>query len=870
MRYPSAGLHYCQAMLLVGLTALTCNLPAADLQQLTETNYASLVPAGKETDAIYGDWVLRNDQIVVVIAQPIPGRNANMTVRGVAGMVIDMTRRTYANDQLGCFYPTGGRYAFDSANSLTITADDKEVDLGKTKLIKGKSIQISVNGKPITANQTEARVTYTLRDGQSWLEYQVEVTNKASTPQKLIAQDSIRCDGTIFKFGNDDDTRLFYAEDQYFGQCYGIIPDEGVFERGADKRTLLLKSLAAADSEIASNGKLSWGGKVYCSQGLPGVRGWASGIESKKSTLPLQVRLQSPQGSIEHAQLELYAGDKSLGTIDTDSTGFVRADLLPGKYLAKIKSLGREDRDQEFELADKLLTENLSLPTASRVQASIVDGSGKPIPAKVQFIPAEGTPMPNFGPDSAISAIKNVVYCANGKFEQPLAPGKYQAIISHGPEFDADTQHIEVRPGALLQLKSSLKRTVITQGWISSDFHSHSSPSGDNVSHQTGRVLNLLAEHIEFAPCTEHNRIDTYEDDLALLKATGAMATCTGMELTGSPLPINHQNAFPLHRHEHHQDGGGPVSDADPVKQIERLALWDLGSSKVVQTNHPNIPQILGDRDLDGKADEGFRGMLGWMDVIEVHPPQSIFNFPQAGAAPKDNQLNPIFFWLQLLNLGYRIPGVVNTDAHYNFHGSGWLRNYMECSTDNPAEIKIDEMIHSAEHGHIVMTTGPFLEAQVRLQRDGKAAFYTCGEDVPMQGQTAKLWICVQCPNWFDVNRVQVFANGRPQRELNFTRKTHADKFSDQNVRFETEIDLPKFDVDTHLIIATIGEGLTLGAVMGPEQGKLPPAAVTNPIFLDVDGSGFKANRDDLGVPFMLPVKEDAAKAETPVKPDAK
>ena len=299
------------------------------------------------------------------------------------------------------------------------------------------------------------------------------------------------------------------------------------------------------------------------------------------------------------------------------------------------------------------------------------------------------------------------------------------------------------------------------------------------------------------------------------------------------------------------------------MKQIERLALWDSGSSKVVQTNHPNIPQILGDRDLDGQADEGFRGMLGWMDVIEVHPPEGIFNFPKAGGAPKDNQLNPIFYWLQLLNLGYRIPGAVNTDAHYNFHGSGWLRNYMECSTDNPAEIQIDEMIHSAEHGHMVMTNGPFLETQVRLQRHGKAEYYTCGEDVLMQDQTAKLWICVQCPNWFDVNRVQVFANGRPLPELNFTRKTHADKFSDKHVRFETEIELPKFDVDTHLIVATIGEGLTLGAVMGPDQAKLPPAAVANPIFLDVDGSGFKANRDDLGVPLMLPTAEQSVKSDT-------
>ena len=862
MRYLPPALRYCQTMLLIGCAVLTRNMYAADLQQLTADNYASLVPAGKETDAILGDWVLRNDQIVVVIAQPVAGRNANMTVRGVSGMIIDLTRRNHASDQLGCFYVAGGSYLFDSADSLKITDEDKPVDLSNGKPIRAKSIQFSLVGKPITGNQTEARVTYTLREGQPWLEYQVEVTNKSDAGQKLTAQASLRCDGTIFRFGNDEATRLFYAEDAYFGQCYGFIPNDGVFERSADKRTLQLKSNASSESEIASGEKLSWGGKVSCSQGLPGVRGWASGLATQQSSLPLHIKLQSPQGSIEHAQVELFSGEQSLGTIDSDSRGFVRADLLPGKYLAKIRSLGREDREQEFDLADKPLTETLSLPTASRVQASIVDGDGKPIPAKVQFIPAEGTSMPDFGPDSAVSAIKNVVYCATGKFEQPLAPGKYQALISHGPEYDSDAQDIEVRPGALLSLKSSLKRTVITQGWISSDFHSHSSPSGDNVSHQTGRVLNLLAEHIEFAPCTEHNRIDTYEDDLLLLKATGAMATCSGMELTGSPLPINHQNAFPLHRHEHIQDGGGPITDADPVKQIERLALWQSGSSKVVQTNHPNIPQILGDRDLDGQADEGFRGMLGWMDVIEVHPPEGIFNFPQASGAPKDNQLNPIFYWLQLLNLGYRIPGAVNTDAHYNFHGSGWLRNYMECSTDNPAEIQIDEMIHSAEHGHMVMTNGPFLETQVRLQRNGKAEYYTCGEDVLMQDQTANLWICVQCPNWFDVNRVQVFANGRPLPELNFTRKTHADKFSDKHVRFETQIELPKFDVDTHLIVATIGEGLTLGAVMGPDQAKLPPAAVANPIFLDVDGSGFKANRDDLGVPLMLPTAEQSVKSD--------
>ena len=59
-------------------------------------------------------------------------------------------------------------------------------------------------------------------------------------------------------------------------------------------------------------------------------------------------------------------------------------------------------------------------------------------------------------------------------------------------------------------------------------------------------MLNLLCEHLEFAPCTEHNRISTYDPHLKRLGADRTWRTCYGIELTGKPLPIHHQNAFPL------------------------------------------------------------------------------------------------------------------------------------------------------------------------------------------------------------------------------------------------------------------------------------------------------------------------------------
>ena len=87
-------------------------------------------------------------------------------------------------------------------------------------------------------------------------------------------------------------------------------------------------------------------------------------------------------------------------------------------------------------------------------------------------------------------------------------------IVSYGPEYDAVFTPVKVERGKDSPLEAKLVRSVKTDGWISADFHSHSSPSGDNTSSQLGRVLNLLCEHVEFAPCTEHNRLSTYEPHL--------------------------------------------------------------------------------------------------------------------------------------------------------------------------------------------------------------------------------------------------------------------------------------------------------------------------------------------------------------------
>jgi hypothetical protein len=411
---------------------------------------------------------------------------------------------------------------------------------------------------------------------------------------------------------------------------------------------------------------------------------------------------------------------------------------------------------------------------------------------------------------------------------------------------------LKIEDGKTTDISVTLPRVVDTTGWVSADFHSHSSPSGDNTSSQLGRVLNLIGEHIEFAPCTEHNRISTYEHHLTELRAKAFMATVSGMELTGTPLPLNHQNVFPLIFKPRTQDGGAPVTDASPETQMERIAAWDNNSVKLIQQNHPDIGWLFYDRDGNKTPDEGYSRSFGLMNVMEIHPidpllKPSQFEVRDGKTIGNQTALN----WLQLLNQGFRIYGVVNTDSHYNFHGSGGLKLWIKSSTDDPANINSDEMRDATREGHLIMSNGPYLEATFKEAGTDQVPVIS-GQDLVAKSKKVSAKIRVQCPNWLDVDTVIVLVNGRRSDKLTFSRDNHPDMFGKDFVKFERTVDV-ELTEDAHLVVLTGHRTQVLGEIMGPMWGTQHPTAMSNPVFVDVAGDGFTANKDTLDIP--LPVK---------------
>lgn len=856
MKRLAAFMTACLLGMSLAFTALFPGDGQVELARLDATNWKSFAPDGKEVDAIYGDFVIRNRHIVAVVAQPIDGRNANMTVRDVGGCLIDLTVRASQSDQLSAFYPGARRYAYRYGAASTTNGN---VDLSQGTVVSDEG-QIIVRSSA-TEKLPAVEVTYRLATDSEFLVVVSRFINESKQMMEVPLFDDVRIDAQkddIVKSPNGT-SDLFWFHDRFWKQAGGF---EAVGFRTVTNSNSRTTNLQYETKDGDRSIRLKPGEdftlirRIFPGTDLPHVRSISASIRGM-STSPVEFAvLDGVNRAIPDARVHLKRGAVSWGTILTDQKGIASTSLPAGEYSAAVEALGVDITPGSPTFLVRTASDRQRVRLVcdawkpGTVDARIVDARGEPIPCKVDFYAKGSTPQPWFGPETADFGVKGLRYAPLGEFSQSVPAGKYEVVISHGPEFDAVFTELIVPPGKSVELRAELERVVDTTGWVSSDFHSHSSPSGDNTGSQLGRVLNLVCDHIEFAPCTEHNRIDSYQPHIDSLKIGRFINSCSGMELTGSPLLLNHQNAFPLKYRPHLQDGGGPVTDGDVETQVERLALWDGRSEKLVQQNHPDLGWLMRDRNGDGMPDEGHLRIIPHLDVIEIHPVPDILTLDPFKTVSSYKGNNRIFNWLQLLNQGYRFVGVVNSDAHYNYHESGWIRNWIRSPVDDPSEIKTLDIVRASEAGAVVMSNGPFLD--VRISEAGDDAIVICGQGLEAKSGSISVDVSVQCPNWCDIDRVFVLVNGRIDSQHHYRKASHPDKFRSGVVRFQEKLTV-NLTRDSHVIVVAGGEESQLGVVHGPVWGKHSPAAFINPVYVDVDGNGFEPNGDTLDHP--LPVR---------------
>ncbi|MBI1355202.1 MAG: hypothetical protein GC160_12715 [Acidobacteria bacterium] len=824
-----------------GWLALTAERSGVEACELHRGNLAE-APSGKEADGIAGDFVLRNDEIELLIGGNQPLRRPNMKIlpeHPTPGSLYDLDRRGAGNDQLTAFRPGAEKGAVSFVRLA-------EPGPGGERAVE--TVRTAALGEGLGVTHR-----YGLRPGARHVEIDSTWTNESAEPRKIDPRPAWH--------GLDNEARAGAVRtgdsvDPFDKRGYAWaplepaeLPDALTLQPGESATVRL--ALAVAGSPLEAYGviadllgpALAVSGRAVDREGRPALHG---------------------------AVFATVAGTRL--TAYPDAEGRYAFRLPPGAYEVTFEDLGRPSQTKRVELSRSDIELDWDLPPASRVEVTIRDAEGRPSPGKVQFLGEGSTPNPDFGTPRRAHGASHQYQTHDGRFEQQIPPGDYLLRVTLGPGYDLFEQRISVPPGESVRAEARLERVVDTTGWVSTDFHAHSTPSGDNYCRTEDRLINLAAEHIEFAPTTEHNRIYDWQPLIDRLGLGDRIRTIPGIELTGWG---QHFNAFPLRPDPAVQNGGAPMWQYDPRLTAIVLRDWNtptLGGEdqldieananarrgapvpvtldRWVQANHPDVQHVFFDRDQDGVADGGFQGFERLIDAAEVWSAEILNPQPyvESPRRPGRRFANRTFYWLQMLKQGRHVWCVAVSDAHGIFGGGvGAWRTYAPSSHDEPGAIDPAEIIRNAKAGQMMITNGPFLTVETA---DGRPI----GSTIHAEG-FVDLKVKVQAANWIDVDRVQVLVNGRMPAARNFTARTHPSMFRPGVVRFEQTIRVP-LQEDAHLIVAAVGENASVSKGWGLNpQGRMRPTAYTNPVYVDVGHDGFRANGDTLGHP--LPVWRD-------------
>lgn len=790
------------------------------------------LPRGKEADGIIGDYLLRNDRVEAVISGNLPLRRANMSTfygaNGITpGCLYDLTLRGTNNDQITVFAPAAQQGPVSWVRVENAGSG-------------GEAVVETVVTAPNNGGLFR-RHEYRLRDGWPGVMITTTLRNESGALFKAASADR----WTTFK-RTKTALGIAWADAvdpaDKAGYAFGIIdgprfmPPTNPVQLKPGEEVKFSRFLAVGTSSLEAFGR------VMAQRGPVGtVNATVKNVEG------------APIRSAQIALSTAGAAPRLLGIGYPDAEGRFSCELPPGRYELRFEDGGREDVRQLVTVAaGEKSVANAQMPRAAAVQFAIRDEQGRSIPCKAQFHALGDTPWPYLGPDNRAHGCVDQYHSEKGDFRVPLAPGQYRVVVTHGIEYSHLAQEVTLEPGKTVTVSGTLKRLVDTTGWVSADYHNHSTPSGDNTCGTDDRIINLAAEQIEFAPTTEHNRLYDWRPHIERLGLRDFIQTVPGLELTGSGA---HLNSFPFKPEPFIQDNGAPVWNKDPRISAITLREWQGAEpDRWVQINHPDMVENFIDRNADGSVDGGFEGLAMMINGVETQNYAKSellegrpFRITRDKLGKELVSYAREFIWLQMLNRGHRYSAMAVCDAHSVYgNGVGGWRMYLPSQSDDPPKIDWRENSQHAKAGHSFLTTGPFMSVATE---DGSGPGATIRNT-----NKVKLRVKVQCTDWIDIDRVQVLVNGRARPEFNWTRAASASAFGSGVVKFEREIEIGLKE-DAHLIVVAAGEKSDLSIGYGTSgQAKITPFAYHNPIFVDVDGNGFKPNEDTLDWP--LPVKK--------------
>ncbi|MEM9017548.1 MAG: hypothetical protein AAGC68_11085, partial [Verrucomicrobiota bacterium] len=473
---------------------------AAEVIEIGASNHEEL-PGGKEADGIVGDFVLRNDLIEAVISGNLPLRRPNMSAfygdgNHTPGCLYDLTLRDAENDQITIFTPCAQRGAVSYVRKI----DERDLPTG---LQAGVETVIT----PAQGGGIGRVHRYFIRDGMQGVLIVSTFVNKTGEEEEVSLADGwtqMRNKGSVKGIQWADAIDPAHK----CGYAYAWVIRAGAEYPKSNKVKL------APEQTLTVARFLSVGTSPAEAVGLVTAFRDAPAPEKRPEKFgSVRIALKDDEGNaVNTGRVGVTLADAKTVYAYPDENGEMKFHWPVGDHALSIEDIGRETIDRTITVsADKTESLDITMSKLSRVVFAITAEDGSDLPCKVQFHPRKGTAKVDLGPTDRAHGCVDQWHSETGSFAVALPVGDYRIVVTRGPEFDALTQDIELPPGGEVMVKGQLLRSINSAGWVSTDFHNHSTPSGDNTCGVDDRLINLAAEQIEFAPTTEHNRLYDWE-----------------------------------------------------------------------------------------------------------------------------------------------------------------------------------------------------------------------------------------------------------------------------------------------------------------------------------------------------------------------
>ncbi len=289
-----------------------------------------------------------------------------------------------------------------------------------------------------------------------------------------------------------------------------------------------------------------------------------------------------------------------------------------------------------------------------------------------------------------------------------LPPGKYEFVVSRGPEYLVKTYQIYIKDRKPVTLEFNLKRWIrmVDHGWVSGDHHIHAAGCAHYETPRQGVLPEAMMRHIlgedlnvgcvlTWGPCWYFQKGFFEGKNHALSQRNHLMR----YDIEVSGFPSSHAGHLCLLRLRE--------DDYPGTTRVEQWPTWDLPILKwgkqqggVVGFSHSGWGLEVEDQDMPSFAMPKFDGIGANEYIVDVT--HNVVDFISAVDTPLNWELS---IWYHTLNCGFdtRISGETDFPCIYGDR-VGLGRSYVKL----PAKRKVsfDDWIHGIRDGRSYVGDG--------------------------------------------------------------------------------------------------------------------------------------------------------------------